>query len=302
MSVITLSSSGHLIVVVLLSLASAAAYGVGAVLQHRRAALEPPELAMRPGLLINLARQPVWILANGLDGVGYVLQFLALRKGSLALVEPLLVLSLVFALPLAARLDHRHISTAEVLSAGLVAGGLAAFLAVARPGPGHPQASGGAWLLLTLVVAVVCGALALGSRGGSPRLAALLLGAASGAAFGYVAAVTKRAGHLLDGGVLHLLTTWTPYALVAGGAAALLLTQSAFHAGPLRLSLPALTVTQPLVAVAIGVEVFGEHITSGGVAGVVELVSLGVLTVGVFALGRSPSLSSEKDSWEKEAG
>ncbi len=249
---------------------------------------------MRAGLLINLARQPVWILANGLDVVGYGLQFLALRTGSLSLVEPLLVLSLVFALPVAARLDHRPVSLVEVLSAGVVCAGLAIFLTVGRPGPGQPGTSGAAWLTLTIVVAAFCSIMVLGARGRSPRPAALLLGAGAGCAFGYVAAATTWAGHLLDGGILHLLTTWAPYTLAAGGTAALLLTQSAFHAGPLRLSLPTLTVVQPLAAVAIGVGLFGEHINTNGLAPLLEVAGLGLVTVGVFALARSPAITSEE--------
>jgi drug/metabolite transporter (DMT)-like permease len=286
-------TSSNLAAVVLLSLASAAAYGIGAVLQHRAATREPADLSMRPGLLINLARHPVWILANGLDVVGYVLQFLALRSGSLSLVEPLLVLSLVFALPVAARLDHRPISLVEVLSAGVVGAGLAIFLVVGRPGPGQPDTTAAAWLTLTIVVAAFCSAMALGARSRSPRSAALLLGTGSGCAFGYVAAATTWAGHLLDGGIVHLLTTLAPYTLAAGGAAALLLTQSAFHAGPLRLSLPTLTVVQPLVAVAIGVGLFGEHINTNGLAPLMEVAGLGLVTVGVFTLARSPTITLE---------
>ena len=82
-----------LVSIVLLSLASAASYGLAAVLQHRAAITEPAGLSMRAGLLINLARRPRWLIGNALDGVGYLFQFLALRRGSLILVEPILILS-----------------------------------------------------------------------------------------------------------------------------------------------------------------------------------------------------------------
>ena len=92
--------------IVVLSLASAAFYGLAAVLQHEAAVQEPPNLSMQAGLLIRLVARPRWLLGTALDCVAYVFQFLALRRGSLALVEPILVLSLVFALPVAARLNH----------------------------------------------------------------------------------------------------------------------------------------------------------------------------------------------------
>ncbi len=285
-----------LVSIVLLSIASAAAYGFAAVLQHHAAIREPPELSVRVGLLVRLARRPLWLIGNVLDGVGYLFQFLALRRGSLPLVEPLLVLSLVFALPLTAWLDHRHISTSDIASTAVVTAGLALFLGVAHPGLGHPQASGEAWTVLTVVIAAACGAMVLGSRRGSRRRAAVLLGAGSGTAFGYVAALTERTGHLLNGGVLHTLASWEPYALLVGGVVALLLTQSAFHAGALRLSLPTLTVAQPLVAVIIGLGLFGENIDAHGLAPVGEGVGLAMVVLGVFALTRVPVIGTDPET------
>ncbi|HXY45927.1 MAG TPA: DMT family transporter [Acidimicrobiales bacterium] len=279
-----------LVSIVLLSLASAASYGCAAVLQHHEAIKEPPSVG--GGLLGRLVRRPVWLLGSVLDGVGYFFQFLALRRGSLALVEPLLVLSLVFALPVAARLEHRHVSSSEVGAAIVTVAGLSLFQEVARPALGHPQASAGGWLALSAAIVVACGVFALLARAGSPKRAALLYAAGSGTAFGYVAAVTERTGHLLDKGVLHVLVTWPPYVLVVAAVVALSFTQQAFNAGVLRLSLPTLTVAQPLVALAIGIGLFGERVHSGGFAPVVEALGLVVMTVGVYNLTRSPVLTA----------
>jgi uncharacterized membrane protein len=288
--------------VVALSLASAGSYGLATVLQHRVVANQPRSLSMRPGLLVRLLRRPMWLVGNLLDGAGYLFQFLALRKGSLALVEPLLVTSLAFAIPVAAWLDHRRVALAELGSAGVIAAGLALFLVVARPGAGHPRAPTAAWVLLTVTIAVACAVMVLCARGGSPARKAVLLGAGSGTAFGYVAALTERTGHLLDAGVVHALMTWEPYALLLGGAATLLLTQSAFHAGPLRLSLPTLTVAQPLVAVAIGVGIFGERVASRGASPLLEAIGLVLVTAGVFALARSPMIAELEPSTSGDRG
>jgi drug/metabolite transporter (DMT)-like permease len=264
---------------------------MAAVLQHRAAVSEPQQQTMQAGLLVRLARRPGWLIGNALDGAGYVFQFLALRRGSLLLVEPLLVLSLVFALPVAAWLDHRRISAAELAPTGVIASGLALFLGFARPGIGHPHASFLAWMVLTAVISVACLALILGAHNAPRRRAAVLLAFGSGTTFGYVAALTERTGHILDAGIAHTLATWEPYALIAGGAVALLLTQSAFNAGALRLSLPTLTVAQPLVAVVIGLAMFGEPINHHGLAPVAEVIGLAFVTFGVFALSRSQMIA-----------
>jgi drug/metabolite transporter (DMT)-like permease len=285
-----------LISAIVLSIVSAASYGLAAVLQHHAAIREPPELSVRVGLLVRLARRPMWLVGNLLDGVGYLFQFLALRRGSLPLVEPLLVLSLVFALPVGAWLDHRRISRSDIASTVVIMSGLALFLGVANPRLGRPDISAGGWTVLTVAVAVGCGIVVLGARRGSRPMAAVLLGAGSGMAFGYVAALTERTGHILDRGALHTLGTWEPYALLVGGVVALLLTQSAFHAGALRLSLPTLTVAQPLVAVVIGLGLFGEHVDSHGLAPVWEGLGLAMVVVGVFALTRSPVIGADPGS------
>jgi|ERR1700728_2295458 len=289
-----------LVSIVVLSIASAAAYGLAAVLQHQAAIREPPGLSMRAGLLIRLVRRPRWLVGNSLDGVGYLLQFLALRRGSLTLVEPILILSLVVALPVSAWLDHQRVSASAWASTTAIVAGVALFLGVAHPGLGHPHASGGTWGLLSLVIVIACGSAALAARGAPSHRGAVLLAAGSGTAFGYVAALTERTGHLLDHGVLHTLATWVPYSLAVGAVVALLLTQSAFHAGALRLSLPTLTVAQPLVAGAIGLGVFGEHIDSHGVAPVLEILGLAMAILGVFVLARSTVI--EADPKEVEQG
>jgi drug/metabolite transporter (DMT)-like permease len=280
--------SPGLLSIVILSLVSAAAYGLAAVLQHHEATKH--EEAAAGNLIARLLREPIWLIGSVFDGVGYLFQFLALRRGSLALVEPLLVVSLVFALPVAARLEHRRVSWSDLLAAAVTVAGLTLFQEVARPGVGHPHASAMGWIVLSAIIAVGCAVMALLARGGSPTRAALLYAAASGTAFGYVAAVTERTGHSLDRGFVHVLTTWAPYVLVVAAVGALVLTQQAFNAGMLRLSLPTLTVAQPLVALAIGIGLFGERVRSQGFAPLEEVLALAVMTVGVYALTRSDLL------------
>jgi drug/metabolite transporter (DMT)-like permease len=284
-----------LVTIVVFSLLSAASYGIAAVLQHRAAVREPIRGAMQAGLLTRLISRPIWLIGNALDGVGYLFQFLALRRGSLTLVEPLLVLCLVFALPVAAWLDHRSIRASEWVPAAVIAGGLAMFLRAGRPGLGHPFASNEAWAILSGIIATVCAVLVVAAHRATSRRSAVLQAAGSGVAFGYVAAVTERTGHLLYGGIAHTFANWEPYALIVGGLAALLLTQGAYNAGSLRLSLPTMTVAQPLVAVAIGLAMFHEGISTSPVALLFEVLGISLSLYGVFALTRSSAIAPEHD-------
>jgi hypothetical protein len=68
--------------------------------------------------------------------------------------------------------------------------------------------------------------------------------------------------------------------------------QSAFSAGPLQFSLPAISAGEPLVGILLGIIVFGDRIqiTPGLLA--LEAGGIAALIVGVIAVARAPALSA----------
>src|SRR5262245_56136614 len=96
--------------VVLLGLGAALCFALGSVLQHRAATLAPSHECMKPALLRRLVARPSWLLANAANLFAFVLQFLAVRRGSLLVVQSLLVTTLLFALPLGAAVAHRPLT------------------------------------------------------------------------------------------------------------------------------------------------------------------------------------------------
>jgi drug/metabolite transporter (DMT)-like permease len=269
--------------VVLASLAAACCYAIAAAAQQSAAREEAPDLALRPALLLALARRPRWLLGIVASIAGFVFQFLALRRGALALVEPLLVTSLVIVLPLAALIDHRRVSRREWLSGLLIIAALAVFLLAARPGLGAPRADAGAWIALGAVTLALVAACVRFAGPSGPRRA-LALGAGAGLLFGVTGAITQTTGHLLDHGIVHTLESWPPYALIAASGLGVLLNQSAFQAGELEWSLPVMTILEPLVAIVIGQYMFDEHIAGSALARLGEVAGLGGMTVGVLML------------------
>jgi drug/metabolite transporter (DMT)-like permease len=215
------------------------------------------------------------------------LQFLALRRGSLVVVQALLVSGLLFALPAGAALHHRRLSRSDWLGAMAVVAGLAVLVSVARPSAGH-EPSGVAWVVvLTLGLAVVAGLIVRAPREpGASR--ATHLGAACGALYGVNAGLVKATGHLLDRGAVHALHAWEPYAVVVLGAVGFLLAQSAFQAGPLGASLPAITAADPVVASLVAVLAFHERVAGGPPAIAVQLGAGVAIVAGVWVLARSP--------------
>jgi hypothetical protein len=66
--------------------------------------------------------------------------------------------------------------------------------------------------------------------------------------------------------------------------------QSSFQAGAIEWSLPALTVTNPVVSVIVGTTAFPEGVTAPGLVIAALAASLAVMVTGVIVLARSPAL------------
>ena len=120
-----------------------------------------------------------------------------------------------------------------------------------------------------------------------------MLAVGAGIAWGFVAAVIKELSGHLSNGLYGVLTNWSPYVLIAAGAAALFLASNAFQAGSLAASQPGLTIVDPLVASLLGVVLFGEHIRHDPAQLVGEGVALAILVASVILLSRSLLVQGE---------
>jgi drug/metabolite transporter (DMT)-like permease len=281
--------------VVLESLGAALCYAMASVFQQRSAVEAPPEDALRVSLLVGLVRRPLWLLGIVADVVGFLLQFVALGHGSLVLVQPLLVCGLLFALPLGAALnDRRWMTGREWLGSGVVVAGLATFLGVANPAPGASTTTGLAWVMVSLATLVPALGLTMASRRASPSVASTLQATGAGFLYGLAAALTKTVSYVAtstSGSVPHTLAqvflTWQTYALVAVGLGSLVLSQTAFQAGPLGWSLPALSAVDPVVSIVVGALAFVEPISTAPWAVAAESVGMALMILGVMLLNRS---------------
>lgn len=259
----------------MLAVLAALLFAIASVAQRGAAAEVPDEAARGRRLVARLVRSRRWWTGALGDTAAYVLQAAALGIGSVLLVQPLLVTTLLFALPLEARYARRRVTPAQRWWSGALVVALAVFVVVGEPTAGVDRSPVSHWLppgvgLVILLAACVVGA----GRKRGPRRAALLATAA-GLAYGLVGALTKSVVALLTTGLVPLLTGWETWVLLAAVAGGTLLQQIAFSAGPLSASLPAVTVGEPVVACVLGVVVLGERIRASGPV----LILIGVLVV-----------------------
>jgi drug/metabolite transporter (DMT)-like permease len=273
------------------ALSAACFLGLGFVVQQHAAHREPLERVLHFSLLISLARKPLWLAGIGAMVCGQLLGATALGRGDISGIEPLLATSLIFALVIAHALYRERLSRSEWVGAVLASAGTAIFLLAGRPSGGGALASlSPRWLAAGGAVAIA-GLLAAASRHVRlTGLGAVLLAAAGGVLFGVQDSLTRAWLLATQAGLARSLTHWQPYALVAIAIVGLLLTQSAFDAAPLHISLPAGVLAEPLTGIALGVAVFGERLRDDPLAIAGQCTALAAIVGGMVLVCRSTAL------------
>ena len=275
-----------------LALSSALCIAIGDVLQQRAAHCITDRSVGNVELFANLVRSRRWWAGAVLLIASLALQAAALGQGSVLLVQALLTLSVLFALPLNAGLSRRTVSGGEWMWGGLLTAAVIVVVIVGNPQAGRSSASLQAWAAVAVVLAppLIACVVAGQKRGGA--VAATLFALVSGSLWGVFAVLVKEVTARLGDGAWAVIHTPELYAcaLVAVGAVAW--SQSAFRAGPLTASMPALQMSQPVVATALGVVVLGETLNTSGIRVAALTAAVLVMTVAIFALARVDAVTT----------
>jgi hypothetical protein len=293
------------------ALLAAIFFGAGAALEQRQAATAPASFA---GLLIVLARRPLWLLGLAAQFGGFVLHAVALRFGPLAIVQILVTPSLIVSVVLLRIWSRQPLSRASWAAAAAVVAGVAAFTALTMPtGPGPrlphgPQGSADqslaavavAVLEITALALAIAGrrargASALGPRdavrpGTAGRLRAALLAVAASLSATAMAVVTAAFVHVITRGPVAVAMSWQLYTLVVAGIGGVLLTQTAYQAGHPLITLPAISAVTPAASVAIGWGILGETVRLTPASEVGAALAALITSVALAALARSAPL------------
>lgn len=277
---------------VFFALLSALTIAWGTVIRHRVA-----ENTAEGDVPIMAAIRSGWWWA-GLIGAmtGYGLQIVALRFGTLLIVQPILVLSLMFTLPLASLMDGRRISKAETSWAGFLTIAVSIIIVLGRPTAAENNPSAAVWLTSFGVGTVVISGLYVFGRRQSRPTRALIFGGLTGAIMGYLALMSKTVVDVWGAnGVIGLITSWELYMLLFLAATGTAVQQASFNAGDLKNSLPAMTIVEPLVAFSLGYIVLGEHFQVKSFAGWGVMAAAMVVMIGsTIALSRMGAMVEEK--------
>ncbi len=280
-------------IAILLALGAAFFIAIGEVIHHRSAHEVTAEPVGHLELFVRLLRDRQWWMGSAVSALGFGLQAAALGFGSVLLVQSLLVTALLFTLLINARLTGNPVGRTQWMWAVMLAVAVAVIVTVGNPTAGQSR---GALQVWTAVIAVMAPALALcvvGARVWAGRpVAAVLLGVVSGSLWGVFAVLTKGLVDQLGRGLWAVLAMPEFYIWAAVAVAATAWQQFSFRAGSLAASLPAMTVTEPLVASALGMVVLGETVRPGEDGWVALIAAVVTLVIATAALARSEAGSA----------
>jgi drug/metabolite transporter (DMT)-like permease len=270
----------------LFALSSALCVAIGDVLQQRATHRIADTSVRQAHLYAKLVRDRRWQWGASILAVSIVLQGAALDRGSVLLVQALLVLSLLFALPISARLSHRAVTGREWLWALLLTAAVIVIVTVGNPQPGHSTATPRTWIVVVAVLGPLLAACVVAARIWGGALAAALLAFASGSLWGVFAVLTKGVVHRLEDGGWAMVRTPELYAWLLVAAGGFAWEQSAFRAGPLTASMPTLEVSQPVVAALLGVVALSETLNTSRAGMIALAVAALVMTAATIELAR----------------
>jgi uncharacterized membrane protein len=228
----------------------------------QKAALSLTGVSIRhPSSFLVLLTQWVWLLGLVAQIVGVVLQAAALDRGRVSIIQPLLVTTVIWALPLGYLLTHQTIGRREVTGAAIIVVGLALFASFGDPAAGVDNAPGSDWAASILVIGTACAALLMFANRGNLSARAAVLGTIAGLLYGLSATLMKPVVENLHAeGLGGVLGGWEFWVLATSGLVGFLVQRLSLSTGRLVPSVATVSVANPLVSVLLGALVLQESL------------------------------------------
>jgi drug/metabolite transporter (DMT)-like permease len=277
--------SSDLLLAVALALAAASLFAVTTNL-HRGAASAVPMSDGGPvRLLLRLLRTPRWLLGSAAALVALGLHTVALRFGTVIVVQAVLSTGLVLALALEAFRERRRPARREVGAWVLVVAGIITLLGLAHPHGG--KSIGTVALAVTLLLAVLVASVGLlVGRTRLPRAAvAVVMGGCAGALFALDAVFLKALAMAAEN-LLSLRSLLDLAGFLIASILGNLVVQRAYQQAPLRHVLPSVTAADPLAASVVGIALLHEHLNPGVVPWAGLVSGLTAMVVGIVVATR----------------
>ena len=248
-------------VAAILALLAAVCFALAATL-WQKASLSLTGVSFRhPKSFLVLLTQSVWLLGLAAQIVGVALQAAALDRGRVSIIQPLLVSTVIWALPLGYFLTHQTVGRREIVGAAIIVVGLALFASFGDPAAGVDNAPASDWVASIIVIGSACAALLVFANRGSLATRAALLGTVAGMLYGLSATLMKPVVEDVHvEGLGDVILGWEFWVWAAAGIVGFLFQQLSLATGRLVPSVATVSVANPVVSVLLGALVLQERL------------------------------------------
>ena len=275
-----------------LALGCSVCYGTATVLQA--VATRSVEAGSGSGvdakLLLRALRQWHYLAGVGLDGLGFLLQVVALRLVPIYVVAAALAASIAVTGVVSAWVLSARLSSVEWTAVGVVCTSLAVLACAAGPGHFRHAPAGLGWALLGVAAAIFIAGAAAGRLRDHPR--ALALGLCAGSGFGVVE-VGVRLLDVIDPTKRAFYLNPALYASALGAAAGFLLLTSALQRGSVTTTVAAMVVGETIAPALVGAVWLGDSARDG--LGWLVVTGFVVAVAGTLVLARFGEAAAEPD-------
>ena len=194
-------------------------------------------------------------------------------------------------------LTGQHVVRRQVAGAGIVVVGLALFVLVGDPDAGVDDADPLGLVVAAVAISALVTLLMLWLRTkDNQTLRAAVLGLCAGLLFGLSATFAKPVIEDLHSGLAAAATDWQTWALLGFGFTHFVIQQLSLATGQLAPAMAAVSVSNPVVSVVLGILLFEERLTRPGWHVVVAIAAL------VAALGGAVLISLANRETEMPSG
>ncbi len=282
---------------IILALVSALCFAAAGALQHsvtRAVARERGDSkSLLPvlGMLPQMLSRRVWWAGFACNVGGFVFHSMSLHLGSITIVQALLCVQLLFALPFAtARARTLPLGRDWTGTIAVCAG--VAMLVAARGSVPQTQSRHHLVPAICLLGLLLIGILLVVARLLRATARTALIGIAAGTGFSLTAVlIIVVADQTVRLGPAAVFTHWNVYGLALSGLVAAILAQDAFASGSFPAALTAMTVADPIVSWLWGAILFDQIPPETPAAVGTLALAGGLLAVGVGLLAHSPTMS-----------
>jgi drug/metabolite transporter (DMT)-like permease len=277
-----------------LALVAAFLFALAATLQQKGALNLPTISLADPMSLVRLVGERTWLIGSLALLTGYLFQAGALDRGRLSVIQPLLVTTVVFALPLGYFLTRQHVGRREVAGAAAIIVGLGLFTYFGDPAGGNENAPNSQWAITIGLLSVLSVLMLVFGSGGGLSMKAAVYGTVAGILFGLSSALTKPTLDYLHESVGTMLSHWQCYALAVAGVFGFVLQQVSLGTGRLAPSVATVSVANPVVGILIGILLLDERLSRPGWHILVAVIGLCLALVGAVVISLAREARKEE--------